>query len=170
MVEGVVQTAQSYFYAIITSIAILLIGFGAGILAKKLFQRLLEEIKLNQMIFKANINYDIENIISSLIMYLIYLITIILSLNQLGITSIVGYILIGLVLLLVVLALFVFIKDFLPNFHGWLKKGRKLKQGQKLEFGQISGAVETVGLMETIIRTTQGDLLHVPNLLFVKEK
>ncbi len=172
MFEFKLETLENYFYNIIASIVILIVGFAVGILAKRLVYKILKEIELNQVMKKIGIIYDIESILSYITMYLIYLITIIISLNQIGITSIVLYLVLSGVLMLLVLTFLVGLKDVIPNFIGclYLHKNVNVREGRKIDIKEISGVVERIGYLETEIRTDNGDLLYVPNSLFIKSK
>lgn len=163
---------QGYFYTFILSVVILLVGLAIGILAKKLFQRLLQEIKLNKIIAKLRIFMDLESGLSSVIAYAIYLVSIILFLDGLGIRSVVLYIIVGALALLFLLTFIVRLKDVIPNSIGWIviKRKKVVQKGKKIHLQQISGVIKRIGLMETEIETSKGDKLYVPNLLFVKEK
>ncbi|MBU0460126.1 MAG: mechanosensitive ion channel family protein [Nanoarchaeota archaeon] len=171
-VTGVVETAQSYFYTIAYGIIILLIGFALGILAKKLLKRGLKEIELNKIMNKVGVSYNLEGVISSIVMYLIYLATIIIFLDYFNIGSIVLYIILGALLMLLILTFLVGLKDVIPNFVAWLLLQRKgqIKVGRKVDIKEISGEVEKIGFLETEIKTESGDILYVPNNLFLKSK
>ena len=121
---------------------------------------------------KVNVRQDVEKWISIIISSMIYLLFIVLFLNQLGIRSVVLYLVVGAVLMLLILTILVGLKDVIPNFIGWivLQKKGQLKEGRKVEVKEISGTVERVGYLETEIRTEQGDILYVPNSLFLKSK
>jgi small-conductance mechanosensitive channel len=172
MVARIIELAQDYFYNIAAGIGILLIGFALGILVKKLAYKLLKEIELNKIMNKVGVAYDLERWVSSILSYLIYLVTIVFFLNQLGITSIVLYIVVGAVLMLVILTLLVGLKDVIPNFVAWIllqRKGRVI-EGHRINVREIDGRIEKFGFLETEIRTDSGDLLYVPNSLFLKNK
>ena len=171
-VTEIVKTAQSYFYTITVGIVILLVGFSLGILAKKLLQKLLKEIELNKIMSRVGATMDLEKWISSIVSYIIYLVTVVFFLDQFNIVPIVVYILIGAVLMLIILTSLVGLKDIIPNFIGWLviQKKSKIKEGRKIEIREICGTVEKVGFLETEIKTENGDILYVPNSLFLKSK
>ncbi|HLC51931.1 MAG TPA: mechanosensitive ion channel domain-containing protein [Candidatus Nanoarchaeia archaeon] len=172
MVIKVFELAKEYLYSIVAGIGILLIGFALGMLAKKLIYRILKEIELNKIMNKVGVTYDLEKWVSAIISYLIYLITIVFALNQLGITSIVLYIVVGGLMMLAILTLLVGLKDVIPNFVAWIllqRKGRVI-EGHHINVREIAGQVEKFGFLETEIRTENGDLLYVPNSLFLKSK
>jgi small conductance mechanosensitive channel len=172
MVEGLVGIVQSYFYQVVLGIVILLIGFGLGILVKKFLYRVLKEVEINKLMRKVGITLNVEKSVSSLASYLIYLITIVFFLDQLGITSIVLYLVVGAILMLLILTFLVGLKDVIPNFVAWLilqKRGR-VYVGKRVSVKEISGVVEKVGYLETEIKTEGGDTLYVPNSLFMKSK
>ncbi len=164
--------AQSYIYTFVIGIVILLIGFGIGILAKKLLLKLFREIGLNKIMGKVGVTANLELWVSSIIPYVIYLFTIVLFLDRLGIKSIVLYLVAGAILALVILTFLVGAKDIIPNFVGWIYLQRKgiLKEGHRIELREISGVIERIGYMETEIKTENGDILYVPNSLFLKSK
>jgi len=173
MVNGVVETAQSYFYTIAVGVVILLIGFGLGVLVKKLLTKVFKEIGLNKIFYKVGFRNDVEKWVVNIITYLIYLVTIVFFLNQLGITSIVLYIVLGGILMLIILTFLVGLKDVIPNFVAWIllqRKGKKIEEGRRIEIKEISGRVEKIGYLETEIMTDSGDILYVPNSLFLKSK
>ena len=66
-------SVQEFIYRIITSIIILLTGFGIGIFINKALRRLFEELKLNQLVSRIYINFNLELWISRLASYFIYL-------------------------------------------------------------------------------------------------
>ena len=168
----VIAVAQSYLYLIITGVVILLVGLGLGILVKKLIYKLLSEIELNKIMNRVGITYNLEKWISSSISYIIYLATIIITLDHFSVGSIVLYIILGAILMLVVLTFLVGLKDIVPNFIGWiyLQKKKSVREGHKIDIREIEGEVEKVGFLETEIKTEKGDILYIPNSLFLKSK
>ena len=169
---NILKTIESYAYNIIISIVILLAGFGMGMIVKKILQRILKELELNKIMAKVNVTYDLEKIISNIVSYVIYLFTIVLVLDQLGLKSVVLYLLVGAILMLIILTSLVGLKDVIPNFIGWLliQKRNNIKEGYRIDIKEIYGVVERIGYLETEIRTERGDLLYVPNSLFMKSK
>ncbi len=163
---------ESYFYTILVGVVILIAGLALGILAKKLLQRFLHEIELNRILTRVGITTNAERWLSSIVSYVIYLLAFIAFLEELGIKSIVLYLFAGAVLMLVVLTFLVGLKDVIPNFIGWLylqKKG-SIREGRNIEVKEISGTIERIGYLETEIKTERGDILYVPNSLFLKSK
>ena len=171
-VKGAVEVASSYFTHIAVGIVILLAGFGIGILVKKLIYKLLKEFELNKIMARVGITYDLEMWVSSILMYLIYLMTIVVFLDHFNIGSIVLYVFLGAVLMLIILTFLVGLKDVIPNFIGWLYIQRmdKIKEGHKIEVTEIAGVIEKIGYLETEIKTDNHDILYVPNSLFLKSK
>lgn len=172
MAAKIFELAKEYFYTIAAGLGILLIGFALGILAKKLVYKILKEIELNKIMSKVGVTYNLEKWVSAIISYLIYMITIVFALNQLGITSVVLYIITGGLIMLAILTVLVGLKDVIPNFVAWIllqRKGRVI-EGHHVNVKEISGRVEKLGFLETEIRTENGDVLYVPNSLFLKSK
>jgi small conductance mechanosensitive channel len=171
-VEGILETTQITVSKVIEGVAILLIGFAIGLLAKKVLYRVLKEIEINKIMSKVGISSKLDKGISSIVSYVIYLITVVLFLNRLGIRSIVLYIVVGAILMLIILTFLVGLKDIIPNFMAWiiLQRKKNIRVGTRIEVKNINGHVEKIGYLETEIKTDQGDILYVPNSLFLKSK
>ena len=172
LANGVVQVAQGYFQKIAVGIVIILVGFGLGVLIKKVLYKVFKEIGLNKFASKVGITVNLERWVSSIISYVIYFLTVIVFLDHFLIRSIVLYLIVGAILALLILTFLVGLKDIIPNFIGWLviqKKGN-IKEGRKVEIREIYGDVEKIGYLETEIKTDSGDILYVPNSLFLKNK
>ncbi len=163
---------QTYFYNLAAGIGFLLIGLALGILVKKITYRVLKEIELNRIMSKVGVNYNLDHGISSILSYLVYLIAVTFFLRQLNITSIVLYLILGALLMLLILTVIVGLKDVIPNFVAWIliQKRGKIKEGYQVNVREIEGKIEKIGFLETEIQTEKGDLLYVPNTLFLKSK
>lgn len=172
MALEIFKLVQDYFYIIATGVGILLIGLALGVLVKKLTFRILKEVELNKIMSRVGITYNLEQWVSSILSYLVYLIALLFFFKHLGITSIVLYLVLGAVLTLVILTVVVGLKDVIPNFVAWILLQRKdrMIEGHHVNVREIGGRVEKIGFLETEIRTDNGDLLYVPNSLFLKSK
>jgi len=157
---------------IVGAVVVLLIGLIIGLIVKKILRKILHEIELDKIVKKLGKNYSLEKRISSLAAYLIYLITLVVFLNQLEITSIVLYILVGAILLLLGVTFLLGVKDFIPNLIAGLiiyKKGY-WKKGKKIKINEVEGKITRLGLIEMEIKTKKGDKIHLPNSLLIKSK
>ena len=169
---NVVSTAQSVLYSLSISLIILLAGLGLGTLVKRLLEKLLKEIKLNQFIKQKRLYYNLERSLSLITSWGIYITFIFLSLDYLKITDTLLYIFLGVLLMLIFLTLLVGIKDSFPNFMArfLLKKSKKIRIGSKISIREIYGSVQKIGYLETMIKTDDGDILHLPNFQLLKSK
>ncbi len=172
MAQEIVEVAKSYLNVVIYSLLILFVGFGVGIIVKKVTLRLGQEIGLNKIFRKVGVTHNVEAILSFVLSAIIYLITIVLFLRYLGIDEYILYLIVGAVLMLLILTVIVGLKDVIPNFVAWVviqQKGH-VQEGKQVEVNEISGVVEKIGFLETEIKTEKGDVLYVPNSLFLKSK
>jgi small-conductance mechanosensitive channel len=172
MVDVSLQTAENYFNMIVVAVVILLVGLALGILVKKLLYRFLKDLEFNKTGRKWEIPLDLEKVVSSLASYIIYLITVILFLDQLEIRSIVITLVVVGLLLLFLLTFLVGAKNVYHNLKGWLKvrKDPKVKVGKRLKFGEIEGIIEKVKIQETFLKTERGDILRIPNSMWNNDK
>lgn len=163
---------QPIFSKILVAIIILLIGFTIGKFLKRLVQRLLAELELNSMIRRF---FDrrmlVEEFISSLVGVAIYVVTILTVLEVLGLSALVMKILtVGVLVIMIALAILT-VKDFLPNLIAWLTIHRKehIDKGTIIEIEHCKGTVKETSWNDVEIETEQGDVLHIPNSLFIKK-
>ncbi len=176
MVENItsvaINTAGSLLNQAALVIVILIAGLAIGMLAKKVSLRLLQEIEFNKFLSSLGIAYNGDCILSSLLSYLIYLVTIIIFLDQLGIKSLAIYVVVAGIIGLVMLTFIVGLKDIIPNFWGWMqiRRSRTVKEKRYVKLPAVSGRIQHIGYLETEIKTKKGDVLYVPNSLFIKSK
>ena len=157
----------------VAAIIILLAGLIIANILSKLTKKLLKELEINKILkTKLNISLPIENIISGTLKYLIYFVVIILSLNQLGITTKVLYIILVGILIIIIAIILLSIKDLIPNvISGFLiYKQKKLKVGDTIQIKDLEGKIIEINLLETKIETKNKEIVHLPNLLVTKEK
>ncbi|MEK6900763.1 MAG: mechanosensitive ion channel domain-containing protein [Nanoarchaeota archaeon] len=163
---------QNTLQELAVGFVILLVGFGTGVLIKKLLLHALQEMRVNKAASTLNLFIDVEKITSSFISYGIYLATIIIFFDYFGIRSLVLWAVSGGIVALLLLTFIVGLKDVIPNFRGGLaiQKNGVIKEGKYIEIKELAGTVQHIGYLETKIKTESGDVLFVPNSLFLKHK
>ena len=173
-IEGVNQYLNILFSGIIgkliTALIILLIGFVAGRLIGRLIDRALHEIELDNTLTKANLKLHLEHFIATAVSYLIYFLSIITALNQIGLTTIALYIIVGGAVILILIATALGIKDFIPNFLAGFFIYRKglIKEGQYLIVQNFERTIKKISLVETQLETPKGDTIYIPNSTILK--
>lgn len=155
----------------VVAIIILLTGLILGRLLGKFIQRILREVELNNIIKKSvGIKARLEETIALFVTYFIYFIAIVMALGHLGLETYILHIISAAVLLLIVLSIFLGIKDFVPNMiAGFIiqKKG-SLKQGDYIKVREVKGKIIHLNLVETRVETKSGDIIYIPNSLMSK--
>jgi len=148
---------------IVIAIVVILVGITLGVLAGKFVKRALQELELRKY-FK----FPIDIIASRITSYMVYVIAVIIALINLGIATIILYILLGFILFLLAIFIFLSLRDFLPNFVASITlQKRGLKKGDTIKFNSISGKVEEITITETKIKAEK-DIIFVPNVLLVR--
>lgn len=149
---------------LVLAVVILLIGFIIGILVGRLVKKLLNQVKLNEMVEAATaMKWDVEGIFSKLLTYLLYVIFIVLALRTLGLELVVFNVAIGGIIILVIIALALAIKDFIPNLVAGMefKKKKSFEVGDEIQIKDIGGKVVSITLIETKIQTEHGDIMSI---------
>ncbi len=168
-----IDRLASFASRIVIALIILFLGLTLGKFLAKLITRVLHEIELDNLISKTTkIKFSVEKAIGNLIKYLIYFVTLILVLNQLGITTVLLYIIMAFVLAFILILTLFGVKDFIPNlFAGFMiNKNKLFKKGDTITFKNTTGKVIGMNLTETRIKTKKGDILFIPNSALTKSE
>ena len=161
------------FTKIVVAIITLLIGFIIGKILGRLLQKVLHEFELDKALkHSAGIHISIEHFLGSFLTYFIYFITIIISLNQLGLTTAIINMISGAIILLVIISLLLAIKDFVPNMVSGLFIYQKgiIKRGDLIAFDKIKAKVIDTTFIETKLESKSGDTIYIPNSLLIKKQ
>ena len=160
------------FTKFIVAVFILLIGFIIGRIVSKIIAKFLKEVELDKVLKKAGIKAKIENFISNGAKYCIYFISVILAINEIGLTTTILNMISAAALVLIIISFILAIKDFIPNvISGFILYQKSIiKKGDKVKFDQLEGTVIGISLIETQIKTRKGDIIHVPNSTITKKE
>ncbi len=176
MLESIIEFSDKLFDQLfarfIVAIIILLIGFIIGRFLGRLLNKLLHEIELDKIIKKAGLKFSLELIISHSLTYFIYFITIIWSLNELGLTTTILNMISAAALVVVIISFLLAIKDFLPNIIAsfFINQKEIIKEGDKIKVDKLEGKVIKIGLIETEIKSKKGDTIFIPNSSLIKKE
>jgi len=164
---------QGVINKVIAAVIILLIGFIIGKIIAKIVQKFLKEVELNKLMHKAaGIKFGLEDIITYFVQYFIYFIFIIMALNQLGLTTTILNMLSGAVIIIIIISIFLGIKDFIPNFIAGMFIHSKgfIQEGDKIRVKDLEGKIVKINMIETRIETKSGDLIYIPNSMLTKQE
>lgn len=151
---------------------ILIIGFGIfvgnilSVISKKVFQ----SFEVDRILEGIGLRFPVEELLASIIKYGFYLGGLLLGLTFLGLERIMLYIILFFILGLLLAFILLSFKDFIPNFIGGVAislKG-KVRMGDIVEIENIEGKVIHLDMLEVKIRTIDGDVVIVPNVLILK--
>jgi small conductance mechanosensitive channel len=171
--ENVNYFINPFLTKIVLSAIILLVGFIVGKLAGSIVRRLLSDIHLDKRARHfTNIKFSLEKFIGNILSYIIYLVTIIWSLNVLGLTSAIVTIIAVAIIFIIAGSFLLAIKDFFPNLLSGLRlKMRKpFQEGDEIQIREVKGIVKSVGFFETKLLTSFKEDVIIPNAIFNKRQ
>jgi len=157
---------------LIVAIAILLIGLIAARIISRIVKKILNELELNRVLKEqAGVKIPMEEFISTMTKYLIYFITVIWALTELGLQTIILYIILTIVLVIMVSFIILAFKDFIPNITAgfFIHQKNIIKEGDIIKVKNIEGKVMKISMVETIIKVN-GDIVYVPNSVLTKNE
>ena len=158
---------------LVVAFIILLFGFIIGKILGKIVHKVLHEIELNKLFHSATkVKVSLEEVISTFTSYFIYFIFIVIALEKLGIGVIAFNIVAAGVMVIIILSIFLGIKDFVPNLISGLLLRRKrfIKEGDKIKVHNAEGKIIYMNLVETRIKTSKGDIISIPNSSLTKSE
>jgi small conductance mechanosensitive channel len=164
------ELVQGIIAKVIVAFIILLIGFILARIVNKLILRLFKELNIDVLFKKAGVKISLGKIVASFIQYFIYLISIILALDQLGIRTAVLNMLGAAIIVIFIILIVLAVKDFVPNFFSgiFIFQKKYFKEGELIKVKGVVGTVKEITLLETKIETESGDVLLVPNSALTK--
>ena len=166
-VEGVFS---GFLSKLIIAVVILLVGFIIGKVVGRLVQKVLHELELDTILKKMGLKITLESASGMIVSVLIYFIAIVMALNQLGLTTVILYIIIGGAILLILVSTILAVKDFIPNLIAgfFVHKKGYFQEGNKIKVKGLEGKIKKISLIETEIETNKKDIIFIPNSLLVK--
>ena len=95
-----------------------------------------------------------------------------MALTQIGFATIVLHMISAAVIIIIVLSIFLGIKDFIPNMLAgfYIYKKKLVQENEHIKVHDIEGKVIHVNLIETRIKTKKGDIIHIPNSIITKNE
>ncbi|MFH1409563.1 MAG: mechanosensitive ion channel domain-containing protein [Nanoarchaeota archaeon] len=168
--ELISDSISQIFTDIVMAILILILGFIIGRILGKVAERFLKDIGLNKFLKKqVGTSFYLEQVLTIVVSYGVYIIAIILALNSVGLTVAVITFLSAMVILIIALFILLAVKDFVPNlFAGfYIHSKKRIKEGMMLTMKHASGKIVKASLLETCIITKKEEELIIPNVLFL---
>lgn len=158
---------------LIAAVIILAVGFIVARILSKLVKKILSELETNKIAKEqAGVKFPIDDLISRIVKYAIYITSVILALNQLGLASfMLKIILITLLVILVAIIILAF-RDFVPNVvAGFVIYQRNMiKKGDLIKIKNIEGRVIYIDLLEIRLMTKDKEVVHIPNSYIIKHE
>ena len=164
--------SEGFLIKIIAAIAVLLIGLIAARIISKIVKKILHELELNRILKEqAGVRLPVEEFISTLIKYLIYFIAIIWALAELGLQTVILYIILTVFLTILVSFIVLAFKDFIPNITAgfFIHQKNMIKKGDIIKVKDIEGKVIRINMIETTIKVN-GNTVYVPNSVLTKNE
>lgn len=175
--QALAQTADALFSSVFTRVVwafvILLVGLVLGKIIEKITYRILSAFEINEATEKLfRIPIKLDALISGILGKASYIIAILLALNTLNLTGIALNTISTIVMILVIILVFLGLKDFVPNsFAGLiLHAKRSFREGDYVCVDRVCGTVTEFGFLETVLKAKNGDIIHIPNVYFFSKK
>lgn len=164
-------TSRNIVMQIIASIAIILIGIIVARILSKLTKRLLHELEVNRILNEqAGFKLPVEEFLGAMVTYIVYLIALIMALEQLGLQTFILNIILIIILVILIAFVIMAFKDFIPNIAAgfFLHQKEIIKPGNLIRIKETEGTVISISLVETQIKNKKGDIVFIPNSVLTK--
>lgn len=169
--ERVILPLWSILLHIVVAIVIGTVGIFLGRAFGRVARGIIERLDLSKELNRAGIKFHPEIFAENIVKYIIYVAAFIIALNYLGITPIIlNIIFVGLITI-IILAMFLSLKDFIPNIISgiYIISTSKIKKGEYIKVHGVSGRVHDISLTETTI-VSKGNKIIIPNSIIMREQ
>ncbi|MBI2133541.1 mechanosensitive ion channel [Candidatus Woesearchaeota archaeon] len=169
--EGVFPFIRGMLNNLVVAAIILLIGFIVGRLMGRFVGRFLSEIEVNKMISSSvRVSIPADEIVGSIVMFLIYFLTVALAVDTLNLEDLLFNIIAILIIIIILASVTLSLVDFVRNFFSGIFLHQKgiIQIGDIIRAGGLEGKIIRIDLVDTRLETREGDLIFVPNTLLVK--
>lgn len=173
VISGVTEKVSPILSKIVIAILILLIGLIIGKLIGNLIRRALNEVQLDKHLRTVvGLKFSLEKIVGSFVSYFIYFVAIVMSLNSLGLTTVILNMISAAIIVIVVVSFILAIKDFFPNFiSGIMIRSKKVfNEGDVIQIKEVRGRITSIGFLETKLLTSNKEEVIIPNSIFNKRQ
>jgi|GEM_PF-800434 len=171
------QEFQESFTPVLNKIVlffvILFLGFLLGKILGRLVRKLLSDIKTDEGVQKLfGIRVAAAKALGTLVSFAVYLVSLYFALTVIGLMNLALLVLVAVFVLTLLLSTLLMFSEIMPNLAAWLKlrKKARIKEGAFIRMEKVEGTITEIGLFDTEIETKGGDILLVPNALFLSKE
>jgi len=144
----------------------IILGLIIARLVSNLIEKIFKRIELDNSLKKElKINIKITKYLKYITKYFIYLITIVLMIEEIGIsTSLIQKIFLGILIIISILIILSF-KNIIPNLSStiYLKITNKFKKGDQIILNNTRAKIIEIGILETKIESNR-EIIFIPNI------
>ncbi len=165
----VLETVHSIFSRIAVAAITIFVGFIIAKLAGRITKRVLAEAELNRVLTAAGIK-PLSDTLGTILEYVIYTATVLVVLQQFGLTKFVVGIIAALGIVVLAFLIILTVRDFVPNaiVGMFLRKKMKKHLGKNIRIGAVAGTLENIGIVGSVLKNK--DEHYVPHLYASKQK
>ncbi|MFH0752353.1 MAG: mechanosensitive ion channel domain-containing protein [archaeon] len=167
-----VESASNWIFGLVAAVAIASAGIIVGTILGKVVKRVLHEFEVNKVLKAQGMTLPVEEFLSGIIKYAIYLVGIVWALAELGLATMAMEIILAVIFVLLAVFVILAFKDFIPNIMAgfFLHQKGMIKAGDYIRVKSVEGKVLEIDFIETKIKMKNGDTIMVPNSILTKNE
>ena len=164
MIEQISSFFNNFFFKLLSTIIILLIGMVIGKIFGRFVRKALSEIETNKVMKIIGLRLNLEKLLANLTSIIVYLYSFYLAISQFGITNLLVYSIGIIILLIISISFLLSIREFVPNMvEGFIvRKKLNIKVGKEFKHNNILGKIEKITIKDIRIKTSENELIFVP--------
>lgn len=170
--DSVLAFATNIAGKIVVAAIVLLLGFVVARLSERIMRRITKQLDVDGILFRMGFGLPFSGTLSVLLKYAIYAITVVFALRYVGLAEQALSVFAIVVILIVVVGMILGLVEFVPNFWAglWLHRKRFLSLHEWIEVDGIEGEIIHMDVLETAIKTRQGDTIYLPSSLLLHSR
>ena len=154
----------------VVALAVVLIGFIAGKLVGKAMQWILHSMNINgRWKEMTGTSFRVEQFLSGMLSAGVYLVTIVMALNVLGLSEIIVEVISFGIICIILISIILATKDFIPNYIDGFRVYRRIEPGDVIVAENVKGKVEELTWTDVKVIAENGDIFYIPHSVFLKK-
>ncbi|MBS3164182.1 mechanosensitive ion channel [Candidatus Woesearchaeota archaeon] len=167
--ESVVRALSAIYTDLTVAAVLLLFGIVLGRLLGRLALRLLRELEVDSLLKITGVKMPLSELASSAVSHAMYFVFIVLALDRLHLATVMFNVAAAVLIVALVASVLLGVKDLVPNALAGLRLhlGGHVRPGDTIRARDIEGKVVSIGMLDTLMETKEGDSITMPNSLLL---
>jgi len=144
---------------------VLVLGYLITKFVTDVLKSFLSKKEILDMLKALSMDENVVELLISGLKYLLYIVTILLAINQLGVSLFILEVVMYLIIILLFIIIVLSLKSFVINAAAGISlvKNKHIRKGDKIKVNGYEGVVDNINLMNVVLKEKNGRVVIIPN-------